>query len=297
MLGYTLESVPALEQRKPIEPGIYRGVPFDEYWSWAAVNASTLNRFSKTPAHVRYWLDHGGDDDETPSTKLGVLGHLAILEPERFESEVVLAPNVPKRKTVHKAIHAQFEAENAGKYIVDEKTLAHVKAMARAIHSHPKAGPYFAGPGQNEICIVWDDKETGVRCKARIDRVAQMDEWPIVGDLKTDKDASPWAWERTVVRYGYHVSAAHYLAGLEAHFPTAGRHRRFVHFVVESPPPHCVALYELDDSALEDAAAKRRRYLRQWAECQATGRWAGYPIEIQLVTLPRWALTDSGSEE
>ncbi|MGI0149428.1 MAG: PD-(D/E)XK nuclease-like domain-containing protein, partial [Thermoplasmata archaeon] len=263
-----------------------------------AVNASTLKHFAKTPAHVYHWLLRGGDDDDTPSTALGTLVHLAVLEPERFASEVVVAPDVPKRKDVHKAIHAQFEAENAGKFVTDGQTLAKTKAMARAVLSHEKAGPYFSGVGQNEISIVWDDKETGVRCKARIDRVAPMDEWPIVGDLKTDKDASPWAWGRTVVKCGYHIAAAHYLAGLEARvpIPAGSPFRRFVHFVVESEPPHCVALYELDDQALEDAAVKRRRYLRLWKACTESGIWPGYPIDVQPTSLPRWALTDSSEE-
>ncbi len=277
----------------PVEPGIYRGVPFEEYFSWDAVNASMLKKFSKTPAHVRHWLDRGGDDDATPSLDLGWLFHLAILERERFDDQVVVAPVVNKRTNIGKAQLAEFEARHAGKYVAEEKTFGQVRAMARALLSHEKAAPYFA-EGGSEISVVWDDKATGIRCKARVDHVAPLDGWPIVGDLKSAEDASPWAWERAVARYGYHISAVHYLEGLEAlvPIPAGVPFRRFVHFVVESDPPHCVALYELDDAAREEGAIKRRRYLRQWKECTSTGRWPGYPTEIQVSTLPRWAFTD-----
>jgi predicted esterase YcpF (UPF0227 family) len=293
-MSTTLE-VPALTRtKKPVEPGIYPGVSFDEYFAWGAVSASTLKQFRKTPAHAYHWLSRGADDDGTPATKLGVLVHLAALEPDSFASEVVVAPNVPKRKNIDKAVHAQFEAENAGKYIVTPEELTQAKAMAHSLLSHPKAAEFFSGPGQNELCVVWDDKETGVRCKSRDDRVSQLEGWPIVGDVKTTADASPHAWERDVAKYGYHLAASHYLAGLEAHFPIPAGvpFRRFLHFVVESQQPYCAAVYELDDSALQEATVLRRQHLRQWEECTRSGIWPGYPPEIQTATLPRWAFKE-----
>jgi hypothetical protein len=282
--------------RKPIAPGIYLKAPFEEYYAWAALSSHTLNGFSRTPAHVYHSL-LTGEEEETKALRMGWLVHLATLEPERFEAEVVAAPVADKRSPVGKAIWADFEAKHQGKVIVKADELGAVKAMARAYHSHPKSREFLSGPGQNELSIVWDDEATGVRCKARLDRLAQLEEWPIIGDFKSARDASEHAWQNAVARYGYDLQASHYLAGLEAHYPSKGLHRRFVHFVVESEPPYCVAVYELDDATIENAVTKRRRYLRLWTECTSSGNWPGYSEQVQPVGLPRWALTDSGSEE
>ena len=76
-----------------IKPGLYRDIDFDTYSEWDAVNASTLNGFSRTPAHVYYDMLHGGKE-RTAALDLGWLVHLVVLEPERFEAEVVVPPKM-----------------------------------------------------------------------------------------------------------------------------------------------------------------------------------------------------------
>jgi len=94
-----------------------------------------------------------------------------------------------------------------------------------------------------------------------------------------------------VQAYGYHVQAVHYLAGLESlvPIPAGNPFRRFVFFVVESEPPHCVAAYELDDAALNEGAIQRARYLQKWRECVESQVWPGYAPGIDYCSLPAWA--------
>lgn len=275
-------------QGKQVEPGLYKEIPFDEYAEWDAVNATILNGLSRTPAHVRYELLHGGKEP-TPSLDLGWLVHLAVLEPERFEAEVVVPPKVDRRTKVGKAEWAKFQAEHGDAILVDADTYAKVNAMAVSVFQHETAAEFFQRPGQTEISIVWDDKEFGLRCKARIDRVSSIGDWPIIGDLKTARNAARSAFERAIHNYGYHVQAVHYLAGLEALYPTGGMHRRFVFFVVESEAPYLCAAYELDEAAIAEAETVRRRHLATWKQCIETGNYPGYPQGIDYVSLPPWA--------
>jgi len=274
----------------PEKPGFHKDVDFDTYVSWDAANASILNRFQRTPAHVKYELDHGGKK-RTGALDLGWLTHLAVLEPARFESEVVVPPKVDRRTKAGKATWAQFEAEHPDAMLVDMQTHAKVRAMRRNILEHETAGEFFSGTGANELSVLWNDEEHGVRCKARIDRVSTIGEWPIVGDLKTSRSAARRGFEKSINDFGYHVQAAHYLAGLEAIVPVPPGQpfRRFVFFVVESEPPHCVAVYEIDDAALAEGVLVRSRYLRQWRECVETGNWYGFPAGIEYASLPAWA--------
>jgi hypothetical protein len=285
----------AAKEEKALEPGLYRGIDFDAYAAWPAVNASRLNGFSRTPAHVYYEMLHGGKEP-TAAMDLGWLLHLATLEPERFEKEIVVPPKVDRRTKKGKADWAQFEAANAGKLFSDAGTLAKVKGMAASVMAHETAGEFFSGKGQNEISILWHDGDiattNGARCKARIDRVSTIGEWPIVADLKSTRDASRREFERSIHKYGYHIQAAHYLAGLEALYPIpdGAPFRRFIFIAVESDPPFCTACYELDDIALQEGEQLRQKYLRAWKECTASGNWPGYAAGVDYASIPAWAL-------
>jgi exodeoxyribonuclease VIII len=278
-------------EKEALEVGLYKNLSFDDYTAWEAVNASTLNGFSRTPAHVHHEMLHGGKE-RTPSLDLGWLVHLAVLEPDRFKAEIIVPPKVDRRTKVGKATWAQFQAEHAEKIFVDADTFGKVKAMAASLLQHETAAEFFQkNPGHNEVSVLWDDIELGIRCKSRIDRVGSIGDWPIVGDLKTARDAARRPFERSIYSYGYHVQAAHYLAGLETLYPVPSGNpfRRFVFFVVESEPPYCCAAYELDDAALDEGELIRNRYLRQWIECNQSGQWPGYPPGIDYASLPAWA--------
>jgi PDDEXK-like uncharacterized protein DUF3799 len=268
-------------------PGIHRDIPFDDYWSWDCVNHSILHGFTRTPAHVRYELDHGGKTP-TSALDLGWLTHIAVLEPERYDASVVVPPKVDRRTNVGKARWAQFCAANEGKLFLPADDMAAVQGMRESVLAHRVAGPFFRGKGANELSIIWEEKGPGVLCKARLDRVSMIDDWSIVGDLKTSRNASRRTFEKDIHTYGYHTQAIHYLKGLEALVP-ATPFRRFLFFVVESDPPHCVAVYELNDETLAQAEQERQRYLRTWKRCVETGVFPGYPDKVELCGLPAWA--------
>jgi hypothetical protein len=117
-----------------------------------------------------------------------------------------------------------------------------------------------------------------------------------VGDVKTARAAGRRAFEQAINSYGYHVQAQHYLAGLHAvaPIPEGQPFRRFCFVVVEVEPPHCVAMYELDESALAAAEQDRELRLRTWRQCVETGRWPGYSDGVDLVSLPPWAFKIQG---
>lgn len=273
------------------EPGIYPDLDFESYCRIDAVNSHLLGGFaSGTPAHVRHALLHGGQEP-TPSLDLGWLVHLAVLEPDRFEREVAVPPRVDRRTKAGRVAWAEWEAAHPGTYNVSAEDHAAALAMRAALYSHPTAGAFFLGPGRNEVSAVWIDPATEVRCKARIDRIGTIGEWPVIGDLKTARRADRRSFERAILAYAYHVQGAHYSAGLEAlrPVPAGNPFRRFVFFVVESAPPYPVACYELDEAALAQAETDRQRYLRTWRRCHETDSWPAYGDGIDYASLPPWA--------
>lgn len=115
---------------------------------------------------------------------LGSALHAAMLEPKTFRDLYCCGIKVDRRTKAGKIEWAAFEAENAGKDILTAESWATCEAMADAIWAHPLASEILSGPGMQEVCAVWDDPETGVRCKSRMDRVSAWDGFTWIWDLK-----------------------------------------------------------------------------------------------------------------
>jgi len=271
------------------EPGLYPGTPYEEYSRWAAINASTLKHFARSPLHARHAMLH--PDDPTEAQELGVATHAAVLEPESFPAGYCGAPKVDKRTTDGKKLWAEFVAANEGKHVLTAEEYTHCLAMRDAAWSHPMAAAILRSSGKNEVSAVWKDKTTEVVCKGRQDRLTYVDNWPTVVDVKTSKDAGRRKFSRDIDAYGYADQAAFYLDGLDTLHPFEGD-RRYVFLVLEKEPPYAVAVYELDIDAINVARSKVRGYLRQYAECLESGTWPGYGDGLELVSLPPWAMKE-----
>ncbi|NIQ94516.1 MAG: hypothetical protein GWN87_10090 [Desulfuromonadales bacterium] len=175
--------------------------------------------------------------------------------------------------------------------LVDVEMHKKVVSMAGAIFTNETAHEFFVkNPGANELSFAWLDPATELMCKGRADRIGQIGEWPVVGDLKTARDASRREIEKAIEKFGYHIQAAHYLDGLQTIHPVpeGNPFRRYMLFVIESEPPYLCASYEIDDIALEEGLSQRRQYMNQYAECVETGYWPGYPAGVEYVSLPAW---------
>ena len=285
-------SVEALTHWKPPPPpGLYPGTSFDEYASWDAVNSHLIGSLvRKTPAHVQYEILHGGIEP-TRATDLGWMTHLATLEPERFAREFAVPPKVDRRTKLGRAVWADFVMAHPNAYHASLGDYSAALAMREALLAHPTAGEFFRAPhGLNEVAVVWEDRETGVACKALMDRIAAIGEWPVIGDVKTAADAARRSFEGALHKFGYGVQSVHYRDGLETLRPTpAGLpFPRFIFFVVESKPPYLVAPYELEEASAEIALEQRNKALRKWKECRDSGQWPGYHDGIELVAFPQW---------
>lgn len=272
---------------EPPKPGLYPGVPFDEYTRWNAVNHSTLRHFDKTPAHARWHMLH-----PEPSSKYQELGHAihaALLEPARFEVEYVVAPDVDRRTKVGKAEWADFEAKHKGASFIMESEMEVLRAIQSNAAQHETIKQVLYGLGVNELSLVWVDPETGMLCKARIDRLTSLD-GPLIVDLKsTHAPASTHGWQMAVEKYKLHQQAAHYRNGLNVLRPLPeGQTRKYAWLVVETEFPGAVRIFEAEDAALDIGRDQVAAHLRAYKECMETGSWPAWPQGMDIAGLPPW---------
>ena len=272
------------------EPGVYPGISFDDYARWDAINHSVLRHFRKTPAHAYWEWTH--QKESTTFQDLGHLIHFAVLEPERFAKEgPVVAPDVDRRTTLGKATWAEFVAANEGRAIVTEEDMRTLRGIQDSVMRHATAREALYGVGASELSLVWDDRETGVTCKGRLDRAAEIGGWPCIVDLKTtSKPATTHTFQNSVESYGYHEQAALYLRGAATLIPPdEGVTRKFIWLVAETEPPYCVRMFECDDAALDIGQKSIDDYLARFAACRESGAWGGWPDGVDLAGLPPWA--------
>jgi len=266
------------------------------YHAGPGVSQSTLKAFKLSPAHGKAQMDK--HSEPTAAMKLGTAVHCAVLEPKRFDSLYVGAPDIKRNSNAGKEAYAAWASENVGKEIIDGDDLALVKKMREAVRAHEVAATLTTGV--IEQAAYWIDETTGLLCKCKPDAI--VFEQGVILDLKTtNDDATEKAFGKAVGNYGYHIQAAFYLDGVKEALKQSSvvdsrsvglqsTPERFVFLVVEKSAPHGVALFELDFSDLCIGREAYKKYLQELAICQMENYWPSYRQGIQTIKIPTWAL-------
>lgn len=262
-----------------MEPGIYENIPFEEYLEIDAVNNSLLWLLkSKTPKHAKY-----AHENPSPSTDEQVIGHAwhtQVLEPDLYHERYTVGPDARRNSNEWK--DAAKDAADMGLEIL--KPEQHEKVMAMASDIRKSELRAYITKGRFEVTLVWEDPETGLLCKGRLDYLREDPD--VITDLKSCVDASLDAFARHCYNFGYHQQAAFYRDGF--HLLT-GKDAPFVFFACEKSEPYCYAAYECDLGFLEIGRMSYRAALKQYAECVETNVFPGYGDTVQMISLPTWA--------
>jgi hypothetical protein len=253
-----------------------------EYHAAEAVGSSALRQITnQTPAHYLY--DKNNPSQPTPSQRLGTLIHEAILEPYRFAEMSVIMPDFSG--TGSRAAKEDWLLNNHGKIILNQETKDQIDGIIKSLIAHPSARQLMSD-GHAEESLFWRDAETGMQCKARPDFVR---EGRIVVDVKSTLDASYRSFQKDIANYGYDQQAAHYLDGCSE--VLGGNYDTFLIVAVEKTPPYAVAVYQFDETMVNEGRAKNQAALKTLAECKKTGIYPAYPTGITPIALPSWAVS------
>lgn len=264
-----------------LQPGLYPNVRAHQYHSWQAASQSVLKIIrDQSPAHAYQQMTNPAPS--TPAKRMGTAIHTAVLQPDVFDQEYIVAPDLDRRTKTGREEWALLVNAWGEDNILKPEEMQEIQAIRDAVLSHPTAGPLLRG--DVELSALWADDETGVLCKGRFD-VANKRVGALV-DLKTTRDASKRAFSRAIWHYGYHIQAAHYLAGAQAHGIDA---EFFVIVAVEKTPPYAVAVYNLRGDVIKAGHDELRPLIDMYAQCMESGHWPGYPTEAVEIDLPRYA--------
>lgn len=253
----------------------------DSYHAANAVSRSALMKLAKSPYH--YWYEYINPDfvkpEPTPDMILGSLTHTMTLESDKIGSEYALLPNINRRTNAGKEEYAQFLNENAGKTIVSRETYEQAHAMRAAVLNDETAASLIHG-ARIEESIFFTHAETGLQCKARPD----ARNGTVVTDLKTTADASYKAFQSSAYKYGFFLQSGMIKYALNSIGMPVDK---FVFVCVEKKEPFAVAVYVLDDAAVEYGVSMFEHLMQKLKACRDADNWPGY--EIQTLCVPRWA--------
>jgi hypothetical protein len=226
---------------------------------------------------------------------IGRAVHEAILESEKFtehyacldDSIVVAAIGGanPRATKAYKEFKAQFESDTAGKEVLIIDEYASILNIRDAVMAHKAASKLLNEAGESELSLVWEDKQTGVPMKGRLDKLLTTSR---IIDLKTCESANPKDFEKSIFNYGYYLQAAVYTEAFKVNYGIEPLPFTFI--AVENKPPYGVAVYELDEQALVLGQQVMRQCINLYKECKEFNDWPSYSQEVQTISVPKWAL-------
>lgn len=283
------------------EIGAFPSVPADVYHGYDACSNSRLTELERSELHLFHNMTIG--KTPTPAMQEGTALHSLVLEPDSFGAMYCVAPECDKRTTAGKETWAKFQSANSGKAILAADAWDRIHRMRDAIHAHPKADALLRMAKIRELSLFWDCPLTGVRCKARLDALADWDDI-ILLDVKRTKCASPEEFPKAIWNFGYFRQGAFYLDGYNSvnrRLHPDGKHVEAKHFAfiaVEPQPPYAVAVYRLKDEVIDAGRGDLLRLKSHYAT--ARKNWAqgaipcGYSADIMDVGVPDWAARKLG---
>lgn len=265
--------------------GVYKDLSNDDYHNdTTAISRSGLWEFRKAPA--KYWNTYLNPDrpppKDTPDMIFGRAFHTYVLEPHLFEKQFAITPEGLDRRTKQgKLDYEDFLSKSIGKASISPDQLLMLENMRQSVLNHPQASQLIVG-GAIEHSIFWEDPHSGVLCKTRPDIWHEN----MTADLKTCSSAEEKAFVASVASYGYHLQSAMNREGI---INTGGQDIKTHTFIcVEKEWPHLVAVYILDQNALDSAHNMFKNTLLQFKDCKAKNEWPGY--DTREISLPPWAL-------
>lgn len=268
---------------KITEPGLVRDLPNETYHEQAEwVSSSML----KALIPERYKT--GGSQD---ALDFGTLFHTAVLEPENLAEYVALdaakiAGDNPKTGRPYDApqMTAKFKAAAAeaaqdGRKVITQEWMDQALAMREAVVAHETANELlFNRDGLAEESAFAE--VDGIKCRARFDKRIPG----VILDLKsTSGKPGKESIAKSVIEYGYDLSAAHYLAVAEVLDLDA---QAFGFVFVSKAEPYYVTVCDLDEAFL--ARGRALRALAIDRHRRAVDAYEGASGFLTL-DLPRWA--------
>lgn len=281
-------------------------VPAAEYHALPGISITRLKEIRRSPQHYAWLLDH---PRETVPMTLGTAAHTAVLEPERFDRQFAVWDQRAENGNLRPRRGKDWEnwlRESIGKTSITEDQCQSAMDIAAAVHSTTAAMRYLES-GDPEVTMQWSVGPWN--CRGRADWLTykvpdarytspglQIHKYPVLVGLKTARDCRHFAFGSAAAKLGYHLQWAWYHDGYKA---ITGVEPKMIEIVVESAPPHAVAVYRIPGDVVDQGREEYKKALDRLDECERLGVFPGPQDaeEEEDLTLPSWAYPGSDGDD
>lgn len=270
-------------------PGLYEGIPNDEYHGNLCVGPSLSSSGAREivgTAPAKFWfnsyLNPNRPVEEDGRFDLGTAAHTGLLEPDTMMARIGIVEADDWKTKLARELRDQIRAD--GKTPLLAKQAVEISKMRDALYAHPIAKKLWS-KGKAEATLVWRDALTETWLKCRPDFLLDSIEKSI--DYKTTSRADRDAFARRMYEHGYHQQGAWCLDGIEV--VTGTRPKQFILVAQETEAPYLVSVYILGHRAIEWGKLLNRRAINIFTECVDSGEWPGYAARAEELELPNFA--------
>ncbi len=247
---------------------IYKDIPNEDYHAGVGISSSYIRRFGQSQLHA---IEH--KQESSPNLKFGTAAHALIVEgQEAFDKEVRVLTGSPYTKA-YKEEKAEYEEQ--GFIVLKEDDVNLIQSMKDSMVYEGNA--YLNAKGKvAEASIYW--YEDDVLCKCRPDMLCpplkepNSDNKIVIIDYKTTISCEPFAFNKSVKKYGYDMQAAWYRRGLLM----AGYDvEDFVFIAQEKVHPYASKVFRITKEQIDFGWTMMESYLSDYKEYQK-----GKPLSI-----------------
>jgi exodeoxyribonuclease VIII len=238
---------------------------------------SSLKQFAISPKHFINYRNK--PKETTPALTYGQALHCMLLEPSEFNNSFTIMPSVDKRTKEGKEIFAKFEAEAAGKTILDEKLHTELFSLVEYIKTNPEWETLMSG-AQTEV---EDRVEIFGLPFITIKDIVKANG---VVDVKSVQSGQIDNLIKDFYNYQYHLQAAIYTQQGES----------FAFYVVEKSDPYYNGLIKVSDDFISYGKKELERlctafnYCLEHPECfnMSYDFWYQFDGIKPVINLPYW---------
>src|SRR5690606_3808663 len=128
---------PKMSDRTILNDGIH-DLTNEQYHAASGISRSQLMLLDKSPYHFWYEVLSGEalTKESTPSMNIGSAFHTLLLEPDLFDNEYAVIPNIDRRTKQGKEDYKVFVEESEGKILLTKEQYDKAKTMSNLVKKH-----------------------------------------------------------------------------------------------------------------------------------------------------------------